>query len=115
MWQYRLRDGGYHCSPTPSSTLSHAFTPTLQYSRYHTAPAIAGLSHSPLVLFRCILRSCLSVTPVRRCRSFHSLTLVLHSMRVSRLLLVTRRIVRGRIRDLLLNVTKLNNLTRVDL
>ena len=115
MWRYRLGDGGYRCSPTLSSTLSHAFTPTLQYSRYHTAPAIAGLSRSPLALFRCVVRSCLSVTPVRRCHSFHSLTLALHSTRVSVFLLVTRRIIRGRIQDLFLNVTKLNNLTRVDL
>ena len=94
--QYRLRDGGCHCSPTLSSTLSHAFTLTRQYSQQNTALAIAGLSRSSLAVLRCILRRCLSVTPIRKCHSFHSLALVVHSMRVSRSLIITRRIVRGR-------------------
>ena len=110
--QYRLRDGGYRCSPTLSSTLSYAFTLTRQYSEYNTALAIAGLSRSSLALLRCILRRCLSVTLVRRCHSFHSLALVVHSMRVSRFLITTRPIVRGRTWDLFLNLTKL---TRVNL
>ena len=73
-FQYGLRDGGYRCSPTLFSTLSHAFTSALQYSRYNTVPAIAGLSLSSLALLRCTLTRCLSVTLTRRCHSFHSLT-----------------------------------------